>query len=933
MSPKPYPLGNANLSTCEWFVPELARWASQLKLDDDKAPTLPTGPHPRLILTAQDIARINRQSAQDPDAKLAFQRLVHSVDRGETKRPMSRRGAVQLAAGLGSRIDERDLIEAALLWRLTNRSTYSELGCSRLMSVLNDSSWYSGDASMLGWGDTMHGVAIAYDWLFEALTPEERRRAAQAIATSLRFYTEGVRQGAGNNFWYNGTLNWNIIVNGGAALGALAVAPATPSDDETLADAAAEALRLSLDGLRSGFAGWGLDDGGWQEGLVYDMYSLMNACDLLNGLTTALGSAAAAPFAARLRHAGDFIVQSIGPSGSFYNWADADNPPTASTAYGHDSLFALARMFGRADWAFTARTLDRTYNASADPGWLRLAASVMYFDSSGTRADVEKRQPLQRLFQSNDVAILRTSWTDPSAMWCGFKGGTNDDTRNRSFGNSAFGHSHLDQGSFVLEHNGVRWAHDLGNDNYEMPGYFGQGRFQWYRLNTSGHNTLRYDGANQQMGQRARMHLDTSDCCAGKHNCHCATVDMTETYAAHGVSATRSIAMVSGSEPRLLILDELSGSSNASVVTWQMHTYASISVATPSAASMAQDGKTLLVALRNQTECPGASFASVDVQLQEPQHPSNGLRKLVLTAPAATCRRIAVEMRGGASQSKKIVAEPFAATVHDQRNSARWRQSEFLISFWVNGGGQEYFNSSAPHADMLWAQSAAMNFTATQQWFEPPSSWPQQIDLARRNKMKAMLRACGATFAGGAARQYIGCERVAPNALPSSNDEVLGFWLSDEPSAPAFKHLANVSAEVARRFPGKLRFINLLPSYAMLKQLGAPSFESYVQRFVEEVQPDVLCLGKCSAPFASSCAGHQRRCCCQTITRISADRVSRPTRASVTYPTWPRYESTRSRRRFLSGRSSTSRHPYHPADLSPMAKWPRVVGSTITIWA
>ena len=45
MSPKPYPFGNANLSTCEWFVPELARWASRLKLDDDNAPTsLPTGP-------------------------------------------------------------------------------------------------------------------------------------------------------------------------------------------------------------------------------------------------------------------------------------------------------------------------------------------------------------------------------------------------------------------------------------------------------------------------------------------------------------------------------------------------------------------------------------------------------------------------------------------------------------------------------------------------------------------------------------------------------------------------------------------------------------------------------------------------------------------------------------------------------------------------
>ena len=66
MSPKPYPLGNANLSTCEWFVPELARWASRLKLDDDHAPTLPAGPHPRLILTEQDITRINVSTGSRP---------------------------------------------------------------------------------------------------------------------------------------------------------------------------------------------------------------------------------------------------------------------------------------------------------------------------------------------------------------------------------------------------------------------------------------------------------------------------------------------------------------------------------------------------------------------------------------------------------------------------------------------------------------------------------------------------------------------------------------------------------------------------------------------------------------------------------------------------------------------------------------------------
>ena len=141
--------------------------------------------------------------------------------------------------------------------------------------------------------------------------------------------------------------------------------------------------------------------------------------------------------------------------------------------------------------------------------------------------------------------------------------------------------------------------------------------------------------------------------------------------------------------------------------------------------------------------------------------------------------------------------------------AARWRQSEFLVSFWVNGGGQSYFNSSAPNASGLWSQAAALNMTATQQWFEPPSSWGRQVALAQSVGMKTILRACGATFADGASHSYLGCASVAPDPLPPQSDNVLGFWLSDEPSAPAFSQLANVSAEVARRHPGKMRFINL----------------------------------------------------------------------------------------------------------------------------
>jgi hypothetical protein len=58
-----------------------------------------------------------------------------------------------------------------------------------------------------------------------------------------------------------------------------------------------------------------------------------------------------------------------------------------------------------------------------------------------------------------------------------------------------------------------------------------------------------------------------------------------------------------------------------------------------------------------------------------------------------------------------VVAEKFAASTAStaaatgrhgraapRGSDGRWRQSEFLISFWVNGGGQQRFNSSLPDA-------------------------------------------------------------------------------------------------------------------------------------------------------------------------------------------------------------------------------------------
>ena len=77
------------------------------------------------------------------------------------------------------------------------------------------------------------------------------------------------------------------------------------------------------------------------------------------------------------------------------------------------------------------------------------------------------------------------------------------------------------------------------------------------------------------------------------------------------------------------------------------------------------------------------------------------------------------------------------------------------------------------------------------------------------------------------------------------SDAILGYYIIDEPGAPAFPQLASAVAAVRKYAPGKLSYINLFPGYATIgapdkSQLGTNSFTEYLERFVAEVKPDIL---------------------------------------------------------------------------------------------
>jgi hypothetical protein len=112
------------------------------------------------------------------------------------------------------------------------------------------------------------------------------------------------------------------------------------------------------------------------------------------------------------------------------------------------------------------------------------------------------------------VAAFRTGW-DPGDTYLAIKGGR-----------PAASHGHMDVGSFIFDAHGHRWIHDLGSENYNLPGYFGANRWTYHRLQNRTHNTLEIAGKLQNPKARPCPLIASSR--AGDQ--HEAAFDLTDAY-------------------------------------------------------------------------------------------------------------------------------------------------------------------------------------------------------------------------------------------------------------------------------------------------------------------------------------------------------------------------------------------------------------------
>lgn len=198
------------------------------------------------------------------------------------------------------------------------------------------------------------------------------------------------------------------------------------------------------------------------------------------------------------------------------------------------------------------------------------------------------------------VALVHTSWKEGEGCYVGIKGGT-----------ASTSHAHMDAGSFVFEALGVRWAQDLGMQEYYSlekenvrlwdSNQDGQ-RWDIFRYNNFVHNTLTVNGKKHNVkGFAPITKTYTKDDKLG------ATVDLTSLFEGDLKKATREVVLIK--ENYLQITDRVQAAAKPASVRWTLVTSATPKVLDPYTIELTKEGKKLHLIIDSPAS---ASFSVAD---------------------------------------------------------------------------------------------------------------------------------------------------------------------------------------------------------------------------------------------------------------------------------------------------------------------------------
>lgn len=555
-------------------------------------------PHPRLILRSGELEVLLERAKSDE----VLQRYVsHAKDDADTA--MGKPALEHRLVGPRLLSVSRDCLSRvyalALAYRWTGDERYARATESNLLAVAAFPDW--NPTHFLDTAEMSHAVGVGYDWLFDWLSDDSKSKIRAALIE--KGLKPGIEVYKNGGWWTKSEFNWNQVCNGGMIAGALAIAETDPEYAEYVVPHAVKSLPKALHAYDP--------DGAWMEGPAYWHYATRYTAYGLCASRSALGTDFGLGDMPGLRLTGHFPWYTTGPTGLFLNYADSGD---RSAHKPMPCMFWLARRYDDMTISDAEHELLKGNRASAEH-------VIWYVPPSGEAA---KARDLDRWFKSPvDIVVMRSAWNDPNALFVGVKGGYNQ-----------VNHGHLDLGNFELDALGVRWARDLGSDDYNLPGYFdkkkGGKRWLYYRNISESHSVPLIDGRGQDELGTAKVTEFRSDA----ENA-AVSIDLTDVYKDRARSVVRTVALTNNRRA-VVVSDQIDFASRADYC-WAMTTDATITLNGNFTAELRQGDKLLDARL---VEPAGAVFSTESGEQLAPQRENKGVSRLLVRVPASAGRSV-----------------------------------------------------------------------------------------------------------------------------------------------------------------------------------------------------------------------------------------------------------------------------------------------------
>jgi hypothetical protein len=582
--------------------------------------------HPRILLFKDEENAIKKTISADKVWSGMHQAILTESDSILMAAPVER---IQIGRRLLDKSREalRRLFFLSYAWRMTQQEQYLKRAEKEMLAIAGFSDW--NPSHFLDVAEMTMAVSIGYDWLYDHLSPDTRSVIKEAILQ------KGLEPSLlpKNNSWLRAEHNWNQVCNAGMTYGAMAIYEDQPELAKQIINRAIGSIVLPMKDYSP--------DGAYPEGYGYWGYGtsfnvlFMSAVDKLFGKDFGLSQ-----MPGFLKTAG-YLENMTGPSGNPFNYSDAGTGGGLQPA-----MFWFAQKLKDPSllWVERSRLINNKFEKHVRN---RLLPAILLW--SGGIGINNMTAPASAMWVGKGktpVALMRTSWTDPAAIYVAMKGGS-----------ASVNHAHMDIGSFVMEADGVRWAMDFGMQDYESLEskgiqLFGRAqhaqRWTVFRYTNLVHNTLTINNEHQRVDGYAPISSSTSTPAFMS-----AITDMTEVYKGSLEKVSRGIAIVD--QQYVVVRDEIETLAHETTIRWTLLTPAGVKITGSNQAELTKDGKKLVLQVNTPARVVMKTWSTDPPNSYDAPNPGTTLVGFEATVPANTKTAITVALVPAGRKVRKHV--------------------------------------------------------------------------------------------------------------------------------------------------------------------------------------------------------------------------------------------------------------------------------------